>query len=61
MPSDPFKGIDLSTLSVVDRNAVDKLRRTYRDEGKDGLVRALTSLAKNNAPLFVFLLKQIID
>jgi hypothetical protein len=61
MPKDPFEGIDLSTLSVVDRNAVDKLMRVYRDEGKDGLVRALSGLARNNAPLFVVLLKQIID
>jgi hypothetical protein len=29
--------------------------------GTPGLVRGLTSLAKNNAPLFIFLLKQIID
>jgi hypothetical protein len=50
---DPFKGIDLTTLSVVDRNAVDRLRRAYRDEGKDGLVRALTVLAKTNPQLFM--------
>jgi hypothetical protein len=61
MRNDPFEGIDLSTLSVVDRAVIDKLKRTYRDEGKDGLVRALTSLAKNNAPLFVWLLGRILD
>jgi hypothetical protein len=61
MPSDPFQGIDLATLSVVDRNTVDKLRRVYRDEGKDGLVQALTNLAKSNPTLFMRLLKQIID
>jgi|HubBroStandDraft_6_1064221.scaffolds.fasta_scaffold3932897_1 hypothetical protein len=58
---DPFKGIDLSTLTVVDRAEVDKLRRAHRDEGKDDLVRALTGLAKTNSPLFMWLMNQIID
>jgi hypothetical protein len=58
---DPLKNIDLTTLSVVDRAEVDKLRRAHRDEGKDGLVRALTGLAKTNSPLFMWLMKQIID
>jgi hypothetical protein len=58
---DPFKDIDLTTLSVVDRNTVDKLRRACRDEGKEGLVRALAGLAKTNSQLFMWLLKQIID
>jgi hypothetical protein len=61
MPRDPFKDIDLTTLSVVDRNAVDKLRRAYGDEEKEGLVRALAGLAKTNPQLFMWLLKQIID
>jgi hypothetical protein len=61
MPRDPFKDINLTTLSVVDRNAVDKLRRAYRDEGKDGVVRALVSLAKTNSQLFMWLMKQIVD
>jgi hypothetical protein len=61
MPSDPFKGIDLATLSVVDRNTVDKLRRIYRDEGRNELAQSLTNLAKNNPTLFVRLLKQILD
>jgi hypothetical protein len=61
MRKDPFEGIDLSTLSFVDRAAIDKLKRTYRDEGKDGLVRALTGLAKSNSTLFMWLLSRVLD
>jgi hypothetical protein len=60
MLSDPFKGTDLSALSVVERAQVDKLRRVCRDEGKEGLVRALVDLAKTNSALFMRLLREII-
>jgi hypothetical protein len=39
---------------------VDKLRRVCRDEGKEGLVRALVDLAKTNSALFMRLLREII-
>jgi hypothetical protein len=35
--------------------------RSYGDERKEGLVRALARVAKTNPQLFMWLLKQIID
>jgi hypothetical protein len=61
MAEDPFQGLDTSELADGDRAEIEKLKLIYANEGKDGLVSALASVAKNNSTLFVWLLGRILD
>jgi hypothetical protein len=56
MDGDPFATIDASELTDADRTEIDRLRRIYENEGEDGLVNALVTLAGSNSPLFMALL-----
>jgi hypothetical protein len=56
MDDDPFAAIDTSELADADRIEIDRLRQIYQNEGEDGLVNALVTLARSNSPLFMALL-----
>jgi hypothetical protein len=58
---DPLEGLDTSSLSDTDRVEIEKLRMAYDREGKDGIVKALADLAKNNSMLFRWLLAKFLD
>jgi hypothetical protein len=58
---DPLEGLDTSSLSDGDRVEIEKLRTAYDRGGKDGIVKALADLAKNNSTLFKWLLAKFVD
>jgi hypothetical protein len=61
MAEDPFEGLDTSNLTDSDRSEIEQLKMIYATKGKDGLVEALSNVAKTNSTLFVWLLGTILD
>jgi hypothetical protein len=58
---DPLEGLDTSSLSDDDRVEIEKLRTAYDRGGKDGIVKDLADLAKNNSKLLKWLLANFLD